>query len=364
MRHRFHALCSYFAMFPEAFAEKWVEQLTKRGDTVLDPFCGRGTLPFQALLMGRNAVGCDTNLVAYCVSRAKTNAPPLGRVMRRLGELEASYRPTKGVEKAIDALPMFFRHAYHPSTLGQIVHLREQLDFKGTATDCMISALALGSLHGETDRSARFLSNQMPHTISTKPGYSVRFWKERRLKAPNRNAFELLRQQAFFRYESGRPKEKGTVFHMDMRDLPRRTLGSKPIRCVVTSPPYFDVTNYAEDQWLRLWFLKGPAQPTGTARSSDDRHSSLDRYWELIADMWRALGLVLGKNSDIVIRLGATRIGPERLVNSLEGVARASRRRVTLVSQEVSTIVRRQTDAFRPGSTGCKVEVDCHFRMI
>jgi hypothetical protein len=227
----------------------------------------------------------------------------------------------------------------------------------------MITALTLGSLHGEMDRSARFLSNQMPHTISTKPDYSIRFWKERKLKAPKRDAFALLRQQAMFRYETGRPSEKATVFHMDMRDLPRRKLGGKPIRCVVTSPPYFDVTNYAEDQWLRIWFLKGAAQPIGAARSSDDRHSSLDRYWQLIADMWRSLGLVLGKNSDIVIRLGATRIGPERLVTGLEGVAKASRRRVRLVGHEISTISRRQTDAFRPGSIGCKVEVDCHFRM-
>ena len=68
MRHRFHSLCPYFAMFPESFAEKWIGQLTTTGETVLDPFAGRGTAPFQALLMGRNAIAGDTNPVAYCVS--------------------------------------------------------------------------------------------------------------------------------------------------------------------------------------------------------------------------------------------------------------------------------------------------------
>src|SRR2546425_560742 len=91
MRHRFHALCPYFAMFPETFVEKWVDRLTKRGDVVLDPFCGRGTAPFQALLMERNAVGCDINPVAYCVTSAKTNAPRASAVRRRITQLEKQF---------------------------------------------------------------------------------------------------------------------------------------------------------------------------------------------------------------------------------------------------------------------------------
>src|SRR4051794_24432949 len=93
MRHRLHALCPYFAMFPETFAEEWLTRLTKPGDLVLDPFCGRGTLPFQAILMDRRAIGCDTNPVAYCISRAKTNAPSQGRVLNRIEQLGFKYRP-------------------------------------------------------------------------------------------------------------------------------------------------------------------------------------------------------------------------------------------------------------------------------
>lgn len=363
MRHRFHALCSYFAMFPETFAEKWIGRLTKPGDVVLDPFCGRGTLPFQALLMERQSIGCDTNPVAYCISRAKTNAPPIGHLLRRLDAIEATFDYNE-MKAEVKALPTFFHFAFHPETLAQLAHLRKTLKYQGSSTDCMLAALTLGSLHGESDRSARYLSNQMPHTISTKPDYSVRFWKRHRLVAPHRDAFELLRTQAEYRYESGRPKGKSLVFHMDMRDLPRRNkVFKKPIRCVVTSPPYFDVTNYAEDQWLRMWFLGEQPHPTRSSISRDDRHSSIDQYWALLADTWRSLGQVLDKNADVVIRLGARRISPNRLVSGLEGVARASGRRVRLITCEASSIVRRQTDAFRPGSIGCKVEVDCHFRM-
>jgi hypothetical protein len=363
MRHRLHALCSYFAMFPEAFAEQWLAKLSKPGDLVLDPFCGRGTLPFQALLMDRRAIGCDTNPVAYCISKAKTNVPSQWRVLRRIQELEESFG-RRTVRREVEQLPTFFRYAYDADTLHQIVFLRSQLRHRISLVDGMIAALVLGSLHGEADKSDRFLSNQMPHTISTKPEYSIRFWRKRRQRAPKRDAFELLRRQAEYRYESAPPKERGLILHTDMRELPRfaeRFEG--PVRCVVTSPPYFDVTNYAEDQWLRVWFLGGPPEPKKQEFSRDDRHGNIDQYWIMLADMWRALSLVLDKNANVVIRLGATRIRPERLVAGLEGVAKVANRRIRLVDSCVSEIVKRQTESFRPGSKGCRVEVDCHFHI-
>src|SRR5690348_11116618 len=88
MRHRFHSLCPYFAVFPESFAAKWIDKLTAPGDTVLDPFSGRGTTAFQALLMGRNAIACDLNSVAYCITRAKTQAPAdQSKVLKRINDL-------------------------------------------------------------------------------------------------------------------------------------------------------------------------------------------------------------------------------------------------------------------------------------
>lgn len=358
MRHRFHALCPYFAMFPETFAEKWINRLTRRGDTVLDPFCGRGTLPFQALLMGRNAIGCDISEVAYCVSRAKTNAPAFTTVRRRITELEEGFRPER-YEARRRALAPFFRAAYSSSTLRQILFLRESLRWRESNVDCMVAALVLGSLHGESARSPSFLSNQMPHTISTKPAYSMRFWDQNDMRPPRRDCFELLRTQAAYRYMSERPDMTATVFHGDMRDLPRKKL--PPIGCVITSPPYFDVTSYQEDQWLRLWFLGGDEHPRASRR--EERTSDQNLYWRLIGDMWRTLGLVLSRKAAVVVRIGAVRYAPEVLVKQLVASAMVSRRTVRLVDSVVSEIKGRQTESFRPGSKGCTVEVDCHFAV-
>lgn len=149
-----------------------------------------------------------------------------------------------------------------------------------------------------------------------------------------------------------------------MRELPwiRKTL-PRPIRCVITSPPYFDVTSFEEDQWLRLWFLGGPPYPTKGRVSHDDRHRVQEKYWSFIADMWRSIGKVTDSKADVVIRLGSRRISPDRLREKLVATAAISGRRCELVSWETSELRNRQTDAFRPGTKGCRVEVDCHFRF-
>lgn len=351
-------------MFPEEFAQAWIERLAKPGAYVLDPFCGRGTTPFQAILMKRRAIACDVNPVAYCITKAKTRAPVLAALLRRITILEHSYRYGDWESKR-RRLPEFFRYAYCASTLRQLLYLRENLRWYCSKVDCMIGALVLGALHGETNRSKNYLSNQMPRTISTKPRYSIKFWKQRKFKPPERDVFELLRHMASYRYESEPPKGKALVFHADMRKLPLvRNMLPKSIKCVITSPPYLNVTNFEEDQWLRLWFLGGPPRPTYGRISRDDRYEAETHYWRFIADFWRVLGTILDKRADIVIRLGSRGVDPERVVSILAASSRFARRKVALLDYEVSSPRRRQTDTFRPGTEASLSEVDCHFAMI
>ncbi len=363
MRHRFHALCPYFAMFPESFAEHWIERLTRRGELVLDPFCGRGTAPFQALLMGRRAVACDINPAAYCITRAKTNAPGAAALRRRITRLQRDYDPA-GVAEESESLPEFYAYAYHPETLRQLVFLRRLLRWEHRDVDCMLAALILGVLHGESQTSPSYLSNQMPRTISTKPDYSVRFWRRHGYRAPERDVFAMLRRNVEYRYASSPPPGGATVVRGDMRELPRQpVLGHRSVRAAITSPPYLNVTNFEEDQWLRLWFLGGPTAPTRGRISNDDRHYGLDSYWRLIADTWRMLGQVMAVDSNVVMRVGMKGVEPDRIADGLLGCSVLSQREVRLVGMETSEIRRRQTGSFRPGSLGCLLEVDAHFAV-
>lgn len=362
-RHRFHSLCPYFAMFPEAFVQRWVEQLTAPGDLVADPFSGRGTTAFQSLLDGRRALACDVNPVAYVLTRAKTNAPAQYRVHARLAELEGRYSQAPVPADAAVLAPNedFFRLAFAPTTLRQLLFLKADLDLGVSDTDCMIAALVLGALHGDT-KSPRYLSNQMPRTISTKPGYSVRFWTAGKLSPPERDVFAVLRSATTFRYASTRPRRRAAVFLDDMRELPWRVPAGK-VQLVVTSPPYLNTTSFEEDQWLRLWFVGGPPRPTKGVVSRDDRLHTRDAYWQLIGDLWRTLGHIVAPGGHVVIRIAGSGLSSSDLCEGLEGTSCLSRRQAILRSTETSPILRRQTDAFRPGSIGLRTEVDCHFQL-
>lgn len=67
-----HCFYKYPARFSPAFAREAIKAFTRRGDTVLDPFCGGGTSLVEALVLGRRAVGFDISSLAAFLTRAKT----------------------------------------------------------------------------------------------------------------------------------------------------------------------------------------------------------------------------------------------------------------------------------------------------
>src|SRR3989442_11331870 len=173
MQSKVHAVCPYFGMFPEGFASRQIKTFTKEGDFVLDPFSGRGTTLLQALLMGRKAIAVDINPVAYCVSGAKAQVPSLDVVLSELRKLEIRYQKfgRRTLDNERRNLPPFFSRAFYSTTLREILFLRRNLNWHRDSVQRFITALVLGSLHGEMDRSSAYFSNQMPRTISTKPAY-------------------------------------------------------------------------------------------------------------------------------------------------------------------------------------------------
>jgi hypothetical protein len=357
MRHRFHAICPYFAMFPERFVQKHLVW-SNVGDLVFDPFSGRGTTVFESLLNGRSANGCDTNAVAVCVSNAKSNPPTRNQALIRLAELEGGFRrmplPAQNHE--------FFKACFHSSTLHQILYLRKALRWKSRRDDCFIAALVLGSLHGESHRSERYFSNRMPRTISTKPSYSVEYWKRNGDVAPKREVFGILRSMIDFRFSSEIPEIRGRVKMGDARkafklfpQLKRR------VSLIITSPPYLDITDFAEDQWLRLWFLGGPPTPHRRVRG-DDRHTSAGKYWTFLSEVWTGVEPLLKPNSNLVIRIGGRLAHSEIRQGLLFSLRQGLNSKFELKSERASEIGDGQVKIFQPEAKGTNVEYD--FRVL
>ena len=73
----FDRLTHYIFRFPAKFhppvVRKLIDEYSRPGDYILDPFCGSGTMLVEAAVAGRNAIGVDVDPVAAFVSRVKTH---------------------------------------------------------------------------------------------------------------------------------------------------------------------------------------------------------------------------------------------------------------------------------------------------
>ena len=362
MRHRFHSICPYFAMFPEAFVEKHLAASRFDG-IVFDPFCGRGTTLFESLLRDRTSAGCDVHPVAACIAGAKCDPPDQMEAIQRLNELEIASFSFQADEPSGN-LAEFFGLCFHRKTYCQVQFLRQNLSWLDNRTDRFIAALCLGALHGESHRSPNYFSNRMPRTISTKPAYSVRWWLTNKCEAPHREVFSILRYLIDFRFRSKPPDRTGEVHLSDARDAAR----SFPhlagmITDVITSPPYLDTTNYNEDQWLRLWFLGG--NETVKHSHGDGRHCNLKAYCGFLAEAWSGLAPLLAGEARIVVRIGGRRLSRNDAMKILvKSLKKGIKRRIHPADAGVTSPVRRsQANAFRGARPSPTVEHDFCFLL-
>jgi hypothetical protein len=356
MRHRFHAICPYFAMFPEQFVRKHLVW-SQPGDWIFDPFSGRGTAIFESLLNARCAAGCDTNPVAVCISRAKSSPPSKEEALSRLEQLRADYTLGEESESA-----EFFNLCFHPKTLGQLLYLRRTLLWQDDAVDCFLTALALGCLHGESHRSKRYFSNRMPRTISTKPDYSVRWWRRNGCEPPERDVFSILRNEIAYRFHTPPPERKGEVLRGDARTASQLfpSLAGQ-VKLVITSPPYLDTTNFVEDQWLRIWFLGGEGRPT-KVRAGDDRHTNVANYWRFLREAWAGIRDLLRPDARLIIRIGGAKLNLEEIAQGLQmSLQKGLDRSISVVEQKKSEISGGQVRSFQTKVKGPRFEYDFHY---
>lgn len=75
-RYATHAIHRYSGKFIPQIARQAIELLTDPGERVLDPYCGSGTVPLEAMIAGRQGIGIDLNPLAVLISTVKTTPIP------------------------------------------------------------------------------------------------------------------------------------------------------------------------------------------------------------------------------------------------------------------------------------------------
>lgn len=312
--HSMHTMCSYHGMFPAKLAHYFIERYTRPGDTVLDPFSGRGTTTLQARVEGRLGLSNDLNPLAYVLTRAKAAPPSWSAVTKRVGELERAYSARSVWE--VDVKPDI-EMLYHPNTLRQLVFLREHLFRRSMSSwsreEFMIAGAMSGILHGShrSDGTSQYLSISMPNTFSMSPAYVRKYIKDNRLVKLDQNVFDCLRDKLARLYLDDNPGTAGQVTKHDATTLlAGQSIPPGSVDLILTSPPYLQVVNYGTSNWIRLWWLNldEVSRNAGVGRrkldAKLDHAHNYQSYAEFIRRTLKGVRRVLAKTGVAVIVIG------------------------------------------------------------
>jgi DNA modification methylase len=234
-RHSLHAVSSYPSKMRPQIAHMFIRGLTARGQTVLDPFCGSGTVVCEAGLLGRHGIGVDLSPYAFVLASAKADPPSLPEALSRIAELS----PRANVASPCDVSARV-REYFHPDTLTEIVAWRSLLLPSEESVDKFLLACLCGILHGGRPG---FLSRFTRDLIPFRPIGGAEYRPVRpRLEAKVRRVLSDPLPLDFVR---------GEVHHRDSRHL--GFLDDSSVDLVLTSPPFFATTEFLRHNWLRVW---------------------------------------------------------------------------------------------------------------
>jgi SAM-dependent methyltransferase len=252
--HSIHEI-SYRACFKPQLPRFFIELLTEPGDTVYDPFCGRGTTAIEAALLGRRVIANDANPLSRVFLTPRLAVPEISEVERRLKGLPVDH----GARAELD-LSMF----YHSRTEAEIVSLRSYLRDRSRQgledhVDSWIRMVATNRLTGHsrgffsvyTLPPNQAVSPSKQREINEKLGQVPEYRDTRALIM--RKSRQLLRDLRPEEAEALRKAAKeAIIISKDARETSE--IPSDSVHLTVTSPPFLDVVQYHEDNWLRCWF--------------------------------------------------------------------------------------------------------------
>lgn len=293
----------YYAMFPLDFAFNVVEKFSKEGEYIIDPFAGRCSSIYAGGVLGRNSLGIEINPVGWLYGSVKLEPADKEEVIDRLLEI---YSKRNYYKRAIERMPEFFRMCYCDEVLKFLLAARTHLDWKNSNVDATLTSIILIYLHAKLGEG---LSNQMRMTKSMGMNYSIKWWKNNKMKKPPEiNPCDFILKKIEWRYEKGKPtiKESAVVFGDSANEL--KTISERAIdndikfSLLFTSPPYCSVTDYHADQWLRLWLLGGEPNGNSLKEKHKGRFVSKQDYYDLLDTVFGLCSKIMKPKSTIYVR--------------------------------------------------------------
>lgn len=246
--NKLHSLCSYQGKLKPAIASSLVDIFVGDGGSMLDPFSGVGTIPFEASLRGATSFAFEISPSAFRISHAKLSSPSRAQIDEVLKSLEAFLRDYRACDAEIErALQIKFNKKldeyFHPDTFNEVLGARKFMALNACSSPAlsMVHATLQHILHGNRPYALSRRSHPLTPYSPTGP-FEYRSLMER-LRTKIERSLEVDRGDKF---------REGQIWQMDSTDPWPDEIND--LDAVITSPPFFDSTRFYLGNWMRLWF--------------------------------------------------------------------------------------------------------------
>lgn len=246
--HNNHSLCSYQGKLKPAIAHHLVKTFVPENGSVLDPFSGVGTIPFEAALAGKLAYGIDISLPAYYISYAKVNTPISLESFSYIEALDNFINANKCTKKEIDEVKNFgfnkkISEYYEENTLKEILLARRFVkeNYPSTPSEMLVVASLLHILHGNRPYA---LSRRSHPIVPYAPtgDFIYKSLIEKLCEKVNR----VINEELPLNFKNGK------IFNQDTTIVWPQEINN--LDAIITSPPFFDSTRFYLANWIRIWF--------------------------------------------------------------------------------------------------------------
>lgn len=242
-----HQLAPYIGKVKSSIAQFLIENFTKEGDIIFDPFCGAGTIPLEAWSLGRHVIANDLNSYAYILTQAKLFPPTsIDKVIVEIESLENEVNALKEVQ-ILDNVPDWVCSFFHPETLKEILAWVEILRQK---ENWFLLSCLMGILHHQRPG---FLSFPSSHTVPY-----LRIKKYPKELYPDLYQYRSVKSRLVRKVQRAlkrQPNLNENLTRVVYNDDASRLKIDSNVDAIITSPPYMRQLDYARDNRLRLWFL-------------------------------------------------------------------------------------------------------------
>ena len=299
---------SYRACYKPQLPRLFIEQLTQPGDRVYDPFSGRGTTALEAALLGRRAAANDINPLSEILARPRLTPPEPEAVAKRLEAIPRNGACHDGLD-----LSMF----YHPGTEAEIRSLRQWF-LEREPLDELDGWIRMVATNRLTGHSPGFFSvYTLPPNQALSAGKQVQINAKRNQVPEYRDTHALILKKTkqllggLTGEETWRLREASLDAIFCTQDARRTSrIEEASVQLTVTSPPFLDVVQYAQDNWLRCWFCSLDAEVIGRAITMS---RTLGAWSEVMREVFAELHRLTRKGGFVAFEVGEVRKGTIRL---------------------------------------------------